>query len=44
MRFPRRTFFETNDGAAYRYGTNGQCERADAVPNRVCHTVFFYAR
>lgn len=43
-RFPNRRYFETNDGAAYRYGTYGQCDRADAVANRVCRTVFWYAR
>ncbi len=43
-RFPSRTYFETNDGAAYRYVTYGSCARSDTVPNRVCQTVFWYAR
>ena len=43
-RFPNRHYFETNDGAAYRYGTYGICTRAGDVPNRVCRTVFWYAR
>jgi hypothetical protein len=43
-RHPRRHYFETNDGAAYRYITYGTCSRADLVPDRVCRTVFWYAR
>lgn len=43
-RFPRRSYFETNDGATYRYVTNGSCERANLVTNRICHSVFWYAR
>ena len=43
-RFGARHYFETNDGAAYRYVTGGSCERANLVPNRICHTVVWYAR
>lgn len=43
-RFGNRYYFETNDGAAYRYVTYGTCARADLVPNHVCRTVFWYAR
>lgn len=39
-----RHYFETNDGAAYRYVNYKRCALDNAVPNRVCRTVFWYAR
>lgn len=42
-RFPMRHYFETLDGAAYTYGTYGQCTRDDEVSDRICRHVFWYA-
>ena len=41
---PNRQYFETNDGASYRYVGYRACVRDGAVPTRVCRTVFWYAR
>lgn len=39
-----RAYFELNDGSAWGYRGYGPCARADKVPNRICRTVFWYAR
>ena len=39
-----RAYFELNDGSAWGYRGYGPCARANKVPNRVCRTVFWYAR
>lgn len=43
-RHPYRRYFETNDGAAYRYLNYRLCAAADAVSDRACRTAFWYAR
>lgn len=43
-RHPNRHYFEMNDGSTFRFKGNRACEQADLVPDRVCHTVFWYAR
>lgn len=39
-----RAYFELNDGSAWGYRGYGPCARANKVPNRICKTVFWYAR
>lgn len=39
-----RVYFELNDGSAWGYRGYGPCARANKVPNRICRTVFWYAR
>lgn len=39
-----RAYFELNDGSAWGYRGYGPCARAQRVPNRICRTVFWYAR
>lgn len=41
---PNRHYFETNDGATYRYKGHAACADAHEVPVRICRTVFWYAR
>lgn len=41
---PNRHYFETNDGATYRYKGYRACADAHEVAPRVCRTVFWYAR
>lgn len=41
---PWRVYFETNDGGTYRYFNSLLCISADDVPDRICRTVFWYAR
>jgi hypothetical protein len=43
-RYPNRHYFETNDGAAYRYKGYRACANAHEVAPRICRTVFWYAR
>lgn len=43
-RFPHRAYFELNDGSSWRYLNSRICIQADKVPNRICKTVFWYAR
>lgn len=43
-RYPNRHYFETNDGAAYRYKGYRACADAHEVAPRICRTVFWYAR
>ena len=43
-RYPSRHYFETNDGAAYRYKGHAACVNAHEVPLRICRRVFTYAR
>jgi hypothetical protein len=42
--YPNRRYFELNDGSAWRYLHYGACAKADRLPNRICKTVFWYAR
>lgn len=44
QRYPHRVYFETNDGAAYRYLNARVCVQANAVPDRICYDAFWYAR
>lgn len=43
-RHPYRAYFELNDGSAWRYLNSRVCMDADKVPDRICKTVFWYAR
>lgn len=43
-RYPNRHYFETNDGATYRYKGYRACANAHEVAPRICRTVFSYAR
>lgn len=43
-RHPYRQYFELNDGSAWRYLNSRVCQQADDVPDRICKTVFWYAR
>jgi len=43
-RFHSRHYFELNDGSAWRYPNYRACARWDRLPNRICKTVFWYAR
>lgn len=42
-KYPYRRYFETNDGAAYRYKNFRACLDAHEVAPRICRTVFVYA-
>ena len=43
-RYPYRHYFEVNDGSTYIYLTYERCRRDNLVPNRVCRSVFWYAK
>jgi hypothetical protein len=43
-RHPYRAYFELNDGSSFRYLNSRVCMAGDKVPDRICKTVFWYAR
>jgi len=43
-RLPYRVYFETNDGAAYRYVNYRVCARANEVTNTICQFAFWPGR
>jgi hypothetical protein len=43
-RYQYRRYFETNDGATFRYRNFRHCHKDGVVSVRICRDVFWYAR